>query len=736
MNSQKPGRAVTFRFAPIRTIPGGFAGGARVPTLYVTKISFRVIVCLLEPEVRNPMNESKGRPLQPQILSYDEDYFHGRTSGYASEGYKNCHPDWSAWLDVLQSLVTSGIFLDCGCAYGYLVDEARRRGYQAFGIDISEFALRQEPGFRPWLAQADASRLPFKDSVADVVALFDVLEHLESPVACLEEVRRVLKPGGLVVGATPDPIFFTGDEPSHISERPPAFWVAVLRDLGFAVRFRFSNLPYNFQFLAAPANRPVASRLAILQHDYFDENRRDIVEVNETTPNLHAVLRSGWSPLVDGVRKISSYPSSMYILNDGCLSLRATIHVALRHTPCFSTLRVRFDSYVLAELFLNSEQCHITIEAKDVLIPAGGHNLFFELFPGGPEVTVESVRISATPGDSETLVEGLPFDLFQRYKLSSDIVRLLAPETVLDVGGYLGDENGHLAVSHDFLQQKGSSSPRVTVTDVRQCDHPDYRKAFASRQPFDDSSFDLVMSLDVLEHLQAPERTAFLEELMRVSRQWILLGAPFLSPEVEKAERELSQSVMAARHFLQEHQQLGLPELFAVRDFFLSHGCSVMIFPNGYLPSWLYWQVMTQHYFGWNDYQVTRKYNSLYSRTVYSTDNREPAYRHILLIGKSPTEPEKRNQLERLISRETGVARHPLDHLAFQPAFLDLHQRVVELAQKRQTALTDTQFLINARQDLIQILQRSLDDIEKAPLWRLVARRVKKRLKRKAVDPR
>ena len=165
MNSQKPGRAVTFRFAPIRTIPGGFAGGARVPTLYVTKISFRVIVCLLEPEVRNPMNESKGRPLQPQILSYDEDYFHGRTSGYASEGYKNCHPDWSAWLDVLQSLVTSGIFLDCGCAYGYLVDEARRRGYQAFGIDISEFALRQEPGFRPWLAQADASRTRGSDAV-------------------------------------------------------------------------------------------------------------------------------------------------------------------------------------------------------------------------------------------------------------------------------------------------------------------------------------------------------------------------------------------------------------------------------------------------------------------------------------------------------------------------------------------------------------------------------------------
>jgi len=656
---------------------------------------------------------------------YDEGYFYGKNSGYPTEGYRVGRPDWTAWLEFIHLLRPRGVFVDLGCAYGYLVNEARQRGYRAFGLDVSRFALRQEANFRPWLLEASASRLPLGDHSADVVTVFDVLEHLTDPRNCLAEVRRVLKDDGLLVGATPDPVFFDRFEPTHVFERPPSFWLAILRELGFQVRFRFSGEAFNFQFVATPApDAEAGNKLSVFQHDYFDRGVTDVIEVDEQSSGLvEAVLRSGWGSPGKPDRKLAGFPASVYLLNrsDQPLNLRLAIH--LRHTPDFSTFRVRLNSYVIAEIQLDSEKVERTVQVEKVLLPSGGHHLFFDLFPGGPEITLQSIRIEARPDSHASLVAGLPFDLFQRYRLSSDISRVLAPKTLLDIGGYLGDENGHLGVTHDFFEGRDFPSPRITVTDVRQCDHPDYWKAAATSQPFADSSFDLAMSLDVLEHLPESERKAFLEELDRVSRHWILLGAPFASEEVEQAEVRLAESVMQARQFLQEHRELGLPSETFVRDFYVSRGYSVTSFPNGYLPSWLFWQVTTQHYFTLNDYDVTRGYNSLYPSVFFPFDNREPAYRHILLISKTAPDARVQAELAKLTSSPTPD-RHPIEGLAFQPAFLEVHQRATDLGEKRQRALTDVQFLINERQKLVGLLRKELE----TPLWRQVWRRLRKRI--------
>lgn len=279
-------------------------------------------------------------------------------------------------------------------------------------------------------------------------------------------------------------------------------------------------------------------------------------------------------------------------------------------------------------------------------------------------------------------------------------------------------------MTHDFLQSSDSSSPQVIVTDVRQCDHPDYLRASGWEQPFGDLSFDVVLSLDVLEHLPSPERIRFLGELDRLSRKWILLGAPFSSPEIEEAETRLAQSLMGTRRFLQEHRDLGLPDLAAVRDFYLSKGYTVITFANGYLPSWLYWQVTTQHYFGLNDYEIARRYNALYSTASYPSDNREPAYRHILLIAKSALDPSIEEQLGRL-SSISGAAHPIVEHLAFDPNFLDVHERAAALLEKRRKSLIDVQFLINERQKLIELLRRELQ----VPVWRQVLRRLRSRFR-------
>ncbi|MDQ0287513.1 SAM-dependent methyltransferase [Desulfofundulus luciae] len=91
--------------------------------------------------------------------------------------------------------------LDVGCGDGWLAEALP--GYEWHGVEpdsvLREKALakgiRAEPG--------RAGELPFPDGHFDTVCLFDVLEHLPEEGPALHEVRRVLRPGGLLFVSVP-----------------------------------------------------------------------------------------------------------------------------------------------------------------------------------------------------------------------------------------------------------------------------------------------------------------------------------------------------------------------------------------------------------------------------------------------------------------------------------------------------------------------------------------------------
>jgi SAM-dependent methyltransferase len=104
---------------------------------------------------------------------------------------------------------TGGKLLDVGAGVGMLVDEARRAGFVAEGIEPSRWmqARATERGLPVRLGTLD-NPVAQSDLLAsgpfDVVTLIDVIEHVEHPVGLLEQAARILAPGGIVAVVTPD----------------------------------------------------------------------------------------------------------------------------------------------------------------------------------------------------------------------------------------------------------------------------------------------------------------------------------------------------------------------------------------------------------------------------------------------------------------------------------------------------------------------------------------------------
>jgi SAM-dependent methyltransferase len=92
--------------------------------------------------------------------------------------------------------------LDIGCGTGAGLEKFGRFG-KATGIDMSETAVRYSRlRNTTQTAVADAAQLPFKADAFDLVAMIEVLEHVDD-IAALDEIVRIMTPGGLIVITVP-----------------------------------------------------------------------------------------------------------------------------------------------------------------------------------------------------------------------------------------------------------------------------------------------------------------------------------------------------------------------------------------------------------------------------------------------------------------------------------------------------------------------------------------------------
>jgi SAM-dependent methyltransferase len=93
--------------------------------------------------------------------------------------------------------------LDLGCGAGLNLDHLAEYA-QPVGTDFSEEALRfcMARGHKR-LCKADAAELPFRDEQFDIITALDVIEHLDDDLTALVELKRTLRPGGLLIISVP-----------------------------------------------------------------------------------------------------------------------------------------------------------------------------------------------------------------------------------------------------------------------------------------------------------------------------------------------------------------------------------------------------------------------------------------------------------------------------------------------------------------------------------------------------
>jgi hypothetical protein len=158
----------------------------------------------------------------------------------------------SCWLDhfgaiadQIVSRIAPRTVLDAGCAMGFLVEGLRQRGVEAYGVDISDYAIGQvHPDVRPYCRVGSIC-----DSFPqqyDLIVCIEILEHMpasEAPAAIANLCRHA---DDILFSSTPSDY----REVTHLNVQPPEHWAEMFAQHGF-----FRDMDFDAAFILPWAMR-------------------------------------------------------------------------------------------------------------------------------------------------------------------------------------------------------------------------------------------------------------------------------------------------------------------------------------------------------------------------------------------------------------------------------------------------------------------------------------------------
>lgn len=140
---------------------------------------------------------------------YSKGFFTGskdRAGYFSYEGDRKAEgKNMQAYLQGVKRFKSSGKLLDVGCATGLFMLEAKGNGFDVYGVDVSDYAVKiAKSRFGRKVKNSSIEQVSYKSGSFDVITLFDVIEHLKDPIQVLKKLGYYLKDDGIIVINTGD----------------------------------------------------------------------------------------------------------------------------------------------------------------------------------------------------------------------------------------------------------------------------------------------------------------------------------------------------------------------------------------------------------------------------------------------------------------------------------------------------------------------------------------------------
>jgi 2-polyprenyl-3-methyl-5-hydroxy-6-metoxy-1,4-benzoquinol methylase len=171
--------------------------------------------------------------------SYEKSYHENFLYRETEQSQRN-----QARLRLVLQQKSGGSLLEIGCGKGGFLRLAETY-FSVEGMDISHYAIQAaEEHFHQRVSVGDIEQRTLPHKNYDVIAVFNILEHLHQPKTAVQRLYRSLNDGGLLVGSVPNNFGLVGRsvtllenffDRTHVSTYPPAVWQSLFQEAGFRV---------------------------------------------------------------------------------------------------------------------------------------------------------------------------------------------------------------------------------------------------------------------------------------------------------------------------------------------------------------------------------------------------------------------------------------------------------------------------------------------------------------------
>jgi glycosyltransferase involved in cell wall biosynthesis len=234
------------------------------------------------------MSKDTYKNLDEYTQEYDKEYYDGggcsvdKKNGYDKK-YSLQNKNWFSYFDTLSDEIINNFnpqkTIDVGCAKGFLVEMLRDKGIEAYGIEVSKYALST---IRSDIKQYCKNISILEDiqieklGKYDCVSCIEVLEHIPQEFSKKAVLNLTKLAGNIFFSSTPDDY----TEKTHVNVQNPEYWISIFNEYNYYIDpfLNLSNIiPHalNFSNIDIILNKalkfkPFKDRLSMMYGDNFN----------------------------------------------------------------------------------------------------------------------------------------------------------------------------------------------------------------------------------------------------------------------------------------------------------------------------------------------------------------------------------------------------------------------------------------------------------------------------------